>query len=834
MNCQGCEAQIQAYLDGELNENDKQVVEEHLSNCRECSALFQELKNVNRLINKAFEKRPTPTTIVSKVLVGITEVSERAQKEEEKDAAGRLVGQTIGGYKLLQKIGTGGMGSVYKAVQLSMNRIVAFKVLSTKLSKDSNFVARFMREARSAGTLNHPNIVRVYDIGTDKGIYFISMEYVEGETLFGILSSENRLEPVHALKITLQVAHALKHAQKHNIVHRDIKPENIMIDKDGHVKLADMGLAKQLGNQDASITVHGEAIGSPHYMSPEQIDDTASVDQRADIYSLGATLYHILTGAPPFDDKTGMDALASVVHEELVFTPEHDTFIPVQISQLVKKMTAKDPCSRHQTATLLVTDIEKILQGPFTFASVTPRTPVVPKPRPIRAAAIRRETRTRLRKKKTPIAPILIAAALLVAAIIILPSLIKSRNSSPVEEYSTASNNETEPDNNTRRVKPQPPIKNNPQKNPEADKEFKEASKLLAKLPLNYAELIRRFKEIETKYPDTEAAKKATDVYEQLNKELLSAYQEMSKLANSAISRSDFATATTRCIEFIERYPQTKYADDTKKLLSYIDESRRSKFDNDLREAKVYIDDGKFNEALPCIERIKQYGTEEMIKKAEQLITQVNELITKAEEIELQKQRRGKMQALYEIISESLVEHKYTEALEKLKICADNPNFSDISKLIELEQYDISLLVKHEEYFFTAISKLASEGGAWSLLRRGEDRPVRGVISELQGQGIFTMKVENERNATFINLNTIAPEEVVRLTQIIAPKDDIWSSVRCGLFYLFEGEFKKAQEEFEKAKQQKELSEKLTALWYPEKTDIVHEAIIIIVLEKEV
>jgi len=259
-----------------------------------------------------------------------------------------MEGQRLGNYRIIKKLGNGAMGEVYLADQLSMARRVAFKILSSHLTSDERFVKRFIREARAAGTMNHPHIVHVYDVGKVNNVYYFSMEYVDGETVKTYLKREGKIPPVRALDIAIQICTALQHAYDHNIVHRDVKPDNIMLTKTGQAKLADLGLAKQITQQSADLTQAGITVGTPHYMAPEQAK-AEPVDIRSDIYSLGATLYHTLSGKPPFSGSTPVGILMKHASETPPPLKETVPDLPKELYRAINRMMAKDPRHRFQT-----------------------------------------------------------------------------------------------------------------------------------------------------------------------------------------------------------------------------------------------------------------------------------------------------------------------------------------------------------------------------------------------------------------------------------------------------------------------------------------------------
>jgi len=257
-----------------------------------------------------------------------------------------LVGTTIGGCRILEKIGYGGMGTVYKAHHIALDIIVAVKVLKP-LSDVPDAKERFLREARIAAKLRHPNIIGVTNVGCENGVHFIVMEYIDGKTLQTIISEKGRMEPQEAVRITMQDHSALQLALKNGIVHRDIKPENIIIDKTGTAKLADLGLARIDG--DIRLTLPNVMLGSPHYAAPEQTDNPSAADCRSDIYALGCTLYHMLAGSTPFPGKSIVDVIVKHMHRPVPVLKENVPSIPGPLSDVVEKMMQKEPDKRFQT-----------------------------------------------------------------------------------------------------------------------------------------------------------------------------------------------------------------------------------------------------------------------------------------------------------------------------------------------------------------------------------------------------------------------------------------------------------------------------------------------------
>lgn len=275
--------------------------------------------------------------------------------------------QQIPGYQVLGKLGQGAMATVFKAKQLSLDRIVAIKVLPKRLSENQEFVDRFYKEGRAAARLNHPNIVAAHDVGEAMGYHYFVMEYIDGSTVYDMLQERHRLNEPEALDIVIQIARALHHAHERGLIHRDVKPKNLMITKEGVVKLADMGLAREVDDYKAATAEAGRAYGTPYYISPEQIRGEIAIDGRADVYSLGATFYHMVTGKVPFEGSTPSAVMHKHLKESLV-PPDHlNTALSTGVGEVIEVMMAKKPDNRYQVMEDLIKDLEAIRKGETPF-----------------------------------------------------------------------------------------------------------------------------------------------------------------------------------------------------------------------------------------------------------------------------------------------------------------------------------------------------------------------------------------------------------------------------------------------------------------------------------
>lgn len=281
----------------------------------------------------------------------------RTQVEAERS------GEQLPGYQVIEKLGAGAMAVVYKAKQLSLDRMVAIKVLPRKFSSNKQFIERFYAEGRAAAQLNHPNVVAAYDVAQAGEFHYFVMEYVEGKTVHDYIVENKRFKESEALEIVLQVADALQHAHERGLIHRDVKPKNIMITPSGVTKLADLGLARALDDKEAALAEKGKAFGTPYYIAPEQIRGEVNIGPQADIYSLGATFYHMVTGTVPFNGKNPTEVMQKHLKNPLV-PPDHvNSRLSAGVSEVIEMMMAKSRKQRYRNVNELLTDLRAVKKG---------------------------------------------------------------------------------------------------------------------------------------------------------------------------------------------------------------------------------------------------------------------------------------------------------------------------------------------------------------------------------------------------------------------------------------------------------------------------------------
>ena len=343
-------SQTSASMDTELG---RMVVEHGLATQQEVEDCLQLKSAPNEAAHQS----------LADLLVGQGVVTQRQIQRVRRTIEESRRGQQIPGYQILGRLGSGAMATTFKARQLSLDRLVAIKVLPKRLSENAEYVERFYKEGRAAAKLNHAHIAQAVDVGEAGGYHYFVMEYVDGHTLYDELAAGKVFSEAEALELTIQIARALEHAHGQGLIHRDVKPKNIMITRDGNAKLVDMGLARNVTDMKAAKAEAGRAFGTPYYISPEQIRGEVNIDFRADIYSLGATLYHMVTGRVPFEAETPTAVMHKHLKQDLV-PPDHlNPSLSSGLGEVVEVMMAKNRDHRYSTIGDLLMDLRAIQAG---------------------------------------------------------------------------------------------------------------------------------------------------------------------------------------------------------------------------------------------------------------------------------------------------------------------------------------------------------------------------------------------------------------------------------------------------------------------------------------
>ncbi|MBL8878812.1 MAG: serine/threonine protein kinase [Phycisphaerales bacterium] len=313
-----------------------------------------------KILRTSGAERPLTDVMID---LGFLTRTQLSRVQGGSDDSGSRPAQQIPGYQLQRRVGAGAMAVVYKAKQLSLDRVVAIKVLPKRLSKNVEFVERFYREGRAAAKLNHPNIVQAIDVGESGGFHYFVMEFVEGCTVYDELAGGKAYDEKEAIAIATQIASALLHAHERGFIHRDVKPKNVMLTNERIAKLADMGLAREMTDLEAAMAEAGRAYGTPYYISPEQIRGEVTIDIRCDIYSLGGTLYHMVTGRVPFEGPTPSAVMHKHLREPLV-PPDHiSTKLSSGFASMIEMMMAKNRDDRYASCREVLADLELLARG---------------------------------------------------------------------------------------------------------------------------------------------------------------------------------------------------------------------------------------------------------------------------------------------------------------------------------------------------------------------------------------------------------------------------------------------------------------------------------------
>jgi serine/threonine protein kinase len=357
---------VEASADRTMSNLDESQIARLLVERKFCTA--NELELVRSELKALRDKGNTTTLADLMVQRGYVTRSQltRLNRAMDEDSMYRPA-QQIPGFQVLSKLGQGAMAVVFKAKQLSLDRTVAIKVLPRRLSENAEFVERFYREGRAAARLNDPNIVQAYDVGEAGGYHYFVMEYIDGQTVYDLLTDGRPIDEARAINIIRQTALALDHAHRQGFIHRDVKPKNIMLTRSGVVKLADMGLAREVDDYATATAEAGRAYGTPYYISPEQIRGEIDIDFRADIYALGATFYHMVTGKVPFDGTTPSAVMHKHLKEPLVPPDHSNPKLSSAVGEIIEVMMAKSASDRYQSMAEVIADLDSVTKGEAPF-----------------------------------------------------------------------------------------------------------------------------------------------------------------------------------------------------------------------------------------------------------------------------------------------------------------------------------------------------------------------------------------------------------------------------------------------------------------------------------
>jgi len=594
----------------------------------------------------------------------------------------------IGRFEIISKVGAGGMGTVYKAKDTTADRIVALKVLSPGHASNKEYIARFLREAHASGQLSHPNIVQGYDAGEANGQYYFAMEFVDGTTVADMLKEGRAIPEQQTLDIAIQTAKALQHAEEHNLVHRDVKPDNIMITKDGTAKLADLGLARLTTGDPAKRDK--KAFGTPYYASPEQCQGEEELDSKTDMYSFGATLFHMLAGRVPFDDELPEGIMAKHLTEKPPYLKDLNVQLSHGVSKIVRKLMAKQKRDRYPAMAEVVRDLTLVRMG--RSPRLGQRSRYDSGEYRYRSATGSWRTKRPSRRKRI----IQISACAGLGLFIILGAVLLSQfvgsGSPPPKPKDRGSNGKV--------VKPQPP--------PKQPHELYLEEVLKQGRDMPREALLAKLRSVAEKYPGTESAKKAG----QRADEILIAMEEEAKpifgrCKSEALKLRDqrrFHDALKALDEFPARYGPTRYADEVAKLRKALENFARSEFRKTRREAKKLEQAKDYDGAIALFRSVTQ--TFGIPKMTSQSLTEIRRLEKAKKEEKKREAERARAENRRRLAKQDLdtaraavgelpdlvADARFLEAADKLKTAAGKLTFDTYKPPLERAAEDLAAL----------------------------------------------------------------------------------------------------------------------------------------------
>ena len=682
--------------------------------------------------------------IGDKIEVGLTILSFMPHSGWSKKDT--ITGQNIAGYLIIERIGRGGMGTVYKALQLSLDRAVALKILSKELCRDTEFIEMFVREARNAGQLNHPNIVHVYDVGKFNEIYYLSMEYMANGSVADLLRKQKRVKVRHAIPMMIDATKGLEYAERKGLVHRDIKPDNLLMNDEGVVKIGDLGIAKRVGFGSG---VQEEGIfGSPLYMAPEQAK-CEKVDHRADIYSLGASFYHILAGRPLFEGKTPQEILLKQINEEPPPLKSVASDVPDEVCEIVEKMLRKDVKKRYQSASEVLADLEATKK---------------------RLRSVRRYRAPRMSRKQLLIAIGTGVAIIVVLLLVALALYLYERSREDYRKRYSALNSTIQSaeefatngryddalkclDEALKKFQKQSDLQplilkaetlkkricELKEEKRRLDMEMKAASELEAvekfysSHPDAYSEVLKLFRHITENYPGTEAAKKAEEYIKEVRakekeveERFKNAQMEADRLIRAArvlAQEGRFRRAFALLDEFPKEFSDTPAHTGIEEYRKRVVQMQEEAFLRLRQRVRHLTRRGKFSDAEALIERTREYYGENKKRDFDSLAAEVQQAVRKHEQ-------QVKEMLLKEDRKRFLDYFKQTQAsFSEFDFDSADARLSSLLLLLKTEEYEkVTETMKELLLLASRLhSRLITQINEKSLLR-----PVRLMVGRIE------------------------------------------------------------------------------------------------------
>lgn len=703
--------------------------------------------------------------------------------------AATKVPRELGGFELIEKIGQGGMGSVFKARQKELGRVVAVKVLSPRLARSGEFVERFLREARSAGRLSHPNIVAAIDVGESQGFYYFAMEYVEGETLARLVAREGPLAEERALRIAADVARALDHAHQKGLIHRDIKPDNVIVTPDGRVRVTDFGLAKAIGEGAPAGTDEERFLGTPAYVAPEQIRSEPGIDCRADIFSLGVMLFQMLTGQLPFTGANPMAVAAAVVSEPLPSMRKLRPDLSPATVRVVERMTAKDPAQRYSTPAQVVEALEA--------AAAAPR---LPAPRPVATRALA----TRQRSSHT-MAYVSAAGILLAVGVLAVVALSRGSGARPQGKGTDLLPAVAPPATPMRVVPPDPTPRVTPGEALMRDltRAIERANRFEEQNPRDLAEVAARLRAVLDEFPParrvglpaegTELLKqtegKLRDIEGRIAKAVDGELQDRSSRADALLDAGKISEALALLDTFPNALRTPAAATRLDELRNQLHKRAVEHFNTRDAQGKKLLAEGELSQAKALYVAYAACAVEEIAARAKQALKSIEEDYTK-KLAEAQRAARG----LYVKEAKAIFAHLDARELREARALADAAVVNPALAPLREETKDLQHLVR------CVAEVWASAGAGAKRLRPGDKVRIGGFAGEVVEATEDRIALKMGAVSFAKRLADLRASDLVELALRGYGSASAHTEAKLGLFLLAEHAYDEARRRIESAR----------------------------------
>jgi len=737
---------------------------------KECAAIQKRQREMGLL------PKSVKDLLVEKGYIDDRAARHLARGEQPEEAAKKEKIVRIGGYEVISRLGKGQMGSVYKARQVSLDRILALKVLPSRLAGDKRYLQRFLREAKSAGRLNHPNIVTAVEFGESNGLYYYAMDYVEGVNLRDIIEEEGKLSEDEALAITLQVARALEHAHENGIIHRDIKPENIMVDSEGRARLCDLGLARE-ANEDGALTQAGIVLGTPYYVSPEQAEGRRDLDTRSDIYSLGVTFFHIVTGRVPFQGNTGPAIMVKHITEKMPSPREFNPDLSNGTVQIIKKMTAKKREQRYNDPVELIADIERVIKGERPAAAG----PVIKARKRRSPGAFREEIVVSTGGSKKYI-PLLVVAALVLVVVIIIASMANQKREPrkrPGGRTSGASDTVagTSGDSRSSAGDSSGEERRTPAQPGSLPLEQREIMQIMQWARTNQdktEEIARKYREFIETASNPEAVKTARQALEGVAaRENISLQRKFESL----MATGKAAEALEEVENYLKMFKSTKQSEKALAMRKKATAERDKKYEQAIANALKMAGENRFKDALGMLSdaadgapknfKQKLANAKKEVEKSQKAYVAAGRTRAESTRPDFEKTLAGHIEALRLSDAASLID-------ERIKVEVDTDRGQLLSaKAEDLRQADMGLAL-----IMANLKNIEGLKQTFNIDRRGDEQ---GIVEKVKDVSFIFAAGPVTRE---VKLNQLNPDDIVRLAELGLGPEPARTRNRLGLLFL--------------------------------------------------